>query len=652
MGKRFSIRHGAKSDLGPSTSSTSISGLPRRGVHGHGFFGSLKGLFRSHKDRDGGSDREVERAATTPTKKTGGWETRTDRNLRGGDSSDEDEVNGMPFVPVMSSPAVGNRSRTMSESGVGLGQRLRKTSTVKRKPKVSASLPTSDVGSGAGGNGAKKAEEWLGEQGLFMQQGQEPHKSSGGNTDNDHGEKDWATDGSAPRTVTRKKSKVKKAGTRPGLLSEPTAMDSNLSRNSSMTSSTSAPVISKSKTGVTRRASVGHAPAVPSRTPSHSAGGHKRAMSIDHAPPKIINLPPPHAGGGQGGASLMSIVEDVAKQNRQGWSPADGMMSIGGTTRKVGPGTRMGTGTGTGTETTMEVIKAPRSVTRREIDSTLTTPTDIKRGRSSDAITIQTLPSERTPTPPVNGHSPSRTVNHGALLTPSRPAMSPLRSAMRNPSRTPSPMTQLSSPSPEPQSPLPVTISLPNGNALSPPELKAKGKTPETESADSASISSYETGHESFDDGEGDETEHEHSPEPKAHPLPPAPPPHSPMPLRVPDNQHLLQSSLNSNHLGSDLSTSTASTELASSSPKRRKSVRVSLQPTFSPTPPALESDDESDHAPWNGKSTGWQTRNHHHSSEGEVKDMWEDSSDEDPEYQKAKRLLSRAGKKHDKKRR
>jgi hypothetical protein len=71
--------------------------------------------------------------------------------------------------------------------------------------------------------------------------------------------------------------------------------------------------------------------------------------------------------------------------------------------------------------------------------------------------------------------------------------------------------------------------------------------------------------------------------------------------------------------------------------------VRVSLQPTFSATPPAIDDDTEDEdagggsHAPWGGRA--------------QPADMWEDSSEEDVEYQKAKKLLTRISRKEQKNR-
>jgi len=71
----------------------------------------------------------------------------------------------------------------------------------------------------------------------------------------------------------------------------------------------------------------------------------------------------------------------------------------------------------------------------------------------------------------------------------------------------------------------------------------------------------------------------------------------------------------------------------------------MALQPTFSPTPPALYDDDDNNLAPWapsataeatSKQVTGWQMRSH--PSDPNV--AWEDSSDEDEEYSRARRLL------------
>lgn len=65
---------------------------------------------------------------------------------------------------------------------------------------------------------------------------------------------------------------------------------------------------------------------------------------------------------------------------------------------------------------------------------------------------------------------------------------------------------------------------------------------------------------------------------------------------------------------------------------QRRKSVRVSLNPSYAAPPVVNDDEDE-------------EASNHEDSiNHGEVIDMWKDSSDEDLEYERAKKRLSRAG--------
>jgi hypothetical protein len=85
----------------------------------------------------------------------------------------------------------------------------------------------------------------------------------------------------------------------------------------------------------------------------------------------------------------------------------------------------------------------------------------------------------------------------------------------------------------------------------------------------------------------------------------------------------------------------------------------VSLQPTFSPTPPAVDEDEDevwerSGRPPLRGATNG--TARHHGDEDdrhaqgknvnGRERDFWAESSDEDEEYSKARRLLTRASRK------
>ena len=222
----------------------------------------------------------------------------------------------------------------------------------------------------------------------------------------------------------------------------------------------------------------------------------------------------------------------------------------------------------------------------------------------------------------------------------------PLRSALRNASRTPSP------------SPTPMTVSsvVPaeevgregveeeRGRDVIPPALR-----------DSASISSYETGRESFDVEEASPPIQTRSSPPRSPPAPRSqspvwdsrsdtpsppftfpPPPVDPPPVRGGTTASKLTPSANANTIES----SSVSTE----TPVRRKSVRVSLQPTFSSTPPALCDEDGEGYAPWSetrGSEGGRGGRGGGHA------DVWADSSEEDEVYSRARRLLSLVG--HDK---
>ncbi|KAJ7102810.1 hypothetical protein C8R44DRAFT_808576 [Mycena epipterygia] len=320
-------------------------------------------------------------------------------------------------------------------------------------------------------------------------------------------------------------------------------------------------------------------------------------------------------------ASLMSIVEGVARANRQGWATHN---NNGGTNGSAGA-----SGSASASGGLVEV-KAPRP------------DTSIPRGRTMSAgHTIEGLPRApgsvfSTPAVPSTFSGPEML---GTPSTSKRPAKSPLRSALRSASPPPvpallPPIVTAPLPSPVPV-PIPVPAPILNGTG------KGKGKALAREehngdgdSDDAASISSYETGHETFEN-EGDETEHEED-----HGQPPPPPPHE-----YGNGTVLHQSPIENNNLiedygygGSDLSASSASTQMGAA-PQRRKSVRVSLQPTFSTTPPAIDDDDDDDgtsrHAPW--------------SDRGPTADMWEDSSEEDVEYQRAKKLLTRVARKEKK---
>jgi len=90
---------------------------------------------------------------------------------------------------------------------------------------------------------------------------------------------------------------------------------------------------------------------------------------------------------------------------------------------------------------------------------------------------------------------------------------------------------------------------------------------------------------------------------------------------------------------------SDVSAESTSGGTKRRKSVRVSLKPTFSATPPALDEDEDEI---WKRSGRPEALGNDADGVEvnGRERDFWADSSDEDEEYSKARKMLTRASKK------
>lgn len=171
----------------------------------------------------------------------------------------------------------------------------------------------------------------------------------------------------------------------------------------------------------------------------------------------------------------------------------------------------------------------------------------------------------------------------------------PLRSALRT-SRTPSPVP----------SPVPVGNDADKTEPATmreAPKEGSRGASP-VSPRDSVSVSSYATGRESLDEGFVDADERPTSVRLSAPVLTIPPPPADPPPMR-------------------------------------RKSVRVSLQPTFSPSPPALFDDDRD--------TDQDQDRNGHGSGSGfgsGRRQPWDDSSsDEDEEYNRARALLSLVGK-------
>ncbi|KAG8220344.1 hypothetical protein J3R82DRAFT_3438 [Butyriboletus roseoflavus] len=395
--------------------------------------------------------------------------------------------------------------------------------------------------------------------------------------------------------------------------------------------------------------------------------------------------------------SLMSIVADVARQNEN---------EIQGLNRDrvwLGVGVDMGTDK----MRSLDIPRAPGSVLRddRELPSA-------EKGMGTGVNGRAHARTSSSPMAMDEGGRGSGQVGQGPGQEQGgqRPIKLPLRSALRNASRTPSP------------SPASVIVSAPvtspavvpvvndwevekEGVVLADAQLvqleEDRGREIASPVRDSASISSYETTRESFAaEGEAVSSSpssprsqspfsplrsrshspapRSQSPTPRSHtpPLPPLtftfpPPPVDPPPVSVsvPVRGETTQSSSNPNTIEQP-SSSNASTE---TQPVRRKSVRMSLQPTFSPTPPALYDEDGEGYAPWSrsfsthdeGGEVGRREGEHARRAKGREgrntrkglkgsgsgdaqEDMWADSSEEDEVYSHARRLLSLVGK-HDK---
>ena len=275
----------------------------------------------------------------------------------------------------------------------------------------------------------------------------------------------------------------------------------------------------------------------------------------------------------------------------------------------------------------------------------------------------------------------SASANQGSSKPlPSSPSLKmPLRSALRNPSRSPSPNPPASAlvngaiPQTTPvkapaQAQAAVTATVTANGPVGPEPAPAPAPFTEPEpikrrESDISSISSYETSPEVFLDGNGDESGSESGESP---PLPPIPLPAAPdspghaVAFQNGDARQQYQQQEQREN-GSELSHSTASTAVQApvvqpEPPRRRKSVRMSLPPTFSATPPAMDDTDEGEddreqererRRPWAATTTaaaaqrgGWGSR----IEEVSQRDMWADSEEEEAEYSAAKRMLARFG--------
>ncbi|KAH9475290.1 hypothetical protein JR316_0012401 [Psilocybe cubensis] len=509
----------------------------------------------------------------------------------------------------------------------------------------------------------------------------------------------------------------------PGWTEQAQVMGGGLSRNSSITSSASAPsgpgTRAKRQTtlgqgmggsGLGRRSSLGNSSQV--SLSSGKAGSSAARSGAAHTNGAVVQATPAVP-------SLMSIVEDVARVNRdrEGWSrDLKVQKNAGGVQKPTGM---------------IELVKAPPSLGREELramdavqvrtlaaggqtstsitspsSSTLVPPAssnartppkismfeikapgsvfdqrakDVELSREASA-SAPTLVTGNTHQPaqtsvPKSGHAQPRTAAVASSSSATRMLGTPLRSALKS-SRSPSPVGGV----------VPSTLPMKTSK-----DIKGKGKAPvrptDAESGDNTDESeSYETGNEFYSDQEEVERAGVAGPSSSASTLK-APIANGGVVPRAVNGQHP-----ENDGPRSDISHSTSSTVLGGSSlhtpssqPRRRKSVRVSLQPTFSPSPPAIEYESEEEekrYSPWSGASSSSQGRASGRETMGSeennrrysmpaplpapvpvraaapthvgishrqpevVYDMWQDSgSDEDEQYVRAKRLLTRAAK-------
>ena len=469
-----------------------------------------------------------------------GWSSRTDRNLKG-DSSDEGSVR---FLGV--SPSKGEINPTGSTS-----ERLK-----KRKKNRSSTLD----------HPAFETQPWP------MTAGK--GKSRAASLDHRQGELSGTEGHLRPRLITRRRSSSQPHLPLP---TQATSLSRNNSLAASVTSITSAPATSN----LDRTSAPPHRRRSTSGVHTPKASSHRRTVSGTSSP---VNPVHPQT-------NLMSIVEEAVRTNKEArisMNPNNRLESI-----KAPP-------------SVSEVLKHEAEVVQANTQpppATQPSPSKVSRPKSLPPRSLEKSPVNQNPPTQHNGdiNSPATTITPTTkpttfLVDKPLPVKTPLKSALRNHSRTPSP----------------------NSSALrpivsSPPPVQRISRISETLEDDSASISSYETGHENFDSR-----------------------PDSPLAPPVPPRDPVVNKGVDS-----DLSHGTSSTAIGSADngASRRKSVRMSLPPTYLKTPPAGD-DWEAEKPPRSLPRDNVPEEASRTSRRG--RDPWEDSSDEDEEYSTARRLLSK----------
>ncbi|KZT01977.1 uncharacterized protein LAESUDRAFT_444402 [Laetiporus sulphureus 93-53] len=596
----------------PSYDSPS-SNKKERTRSGSSFFGSIASLFH-HRDRD--RDRSGasvdEHDSPVSSRPASRWSTRTDKYLskamRGGDSSDEegDEAHVQQYYtwsPTYEAPQAPRSALTASTSEMGIrATQQSKNKSTKRKP-VRNTVADADrgwVSDGAATFGASANVRRTASVTRKPESGKAAQPKM-------NGDANPAALGRSD-SVSARTRKPSLPGTTQVILGDASvtvSRSSSLSKSQLSTASAPArgharnPPLEQHQQGLNRaRTTSAHTP----NPTSQQAKDHRRFSSVSTV----------HRSGltrNNDGPSLMSIVEGVAKQNKDAWAKQD-------PNRMLMP------------------VKAPPPIhisqdynQPQQPAANVSVPRDagLSRNNSISKSPAAASPLETLSDVPASASAPSLPVSANKP-----PEKMPLRSALRN-SRTPSPNPPSTSAGPSlsaaPDTAVPVT----NGSKLRNGSRSLLAPSPAED--DATSISSYETINEVFYDAESDP-----QPEPELDPslAPPTPPPSDTKPEPA---------------KGGDLSRSVSSSSTTGTGPIRRKSVRMSLPPTFSTTPPVFDDDDDDAettrgrHHPWplngdasSGRQGGW-------SSRVQERDLWQDSSDDDEEYLRAKRLLSRMSK-------
>ena len=343
-----------------------------------------------------------------------------------------------------------------------------------------------------------------------------------------------------------------------------------------------------------RRGSVGASVLTP-RT-GVVGGTHRRAVSVDYGQPgrgsgPVVSRAPERAGGG-GGGSLMSIVDDVTRSNRRAWDVGGRIVDDAQARRRLLPES-VSSGV-VGRDGFASDVDARRMGLGGQL---------IPHGGGGTAVRAPAkVDRQLMVSSPGKAQAPSSAAHtEGAR---------PLKSALRMNNRSPSP------------SPLP-------GSAMGLSGLSRPVRSDEDrESAStSSSSSSYETGHEDFDDEEEEAVPRRH----KSHAR-----------MKVQNSGFRRKEQVEDGVVrrpgygspplvASGVGVANSHSPSGSAPVVKRKSVRVSLNPTFSPAPVVVDDDEGDDEVGKKGTAA------------------WDDDSDDDDggaAYQRAKLSLLKATKK------